>query len=58
MTKYAKDILDLIVEDFALCDTNREEVEAKAIFRLLNFCPPDFSPAVDRSSHESASDEG
>jgi hypothetical protein len=56
MTKYAKDILDLIEEDFALCDTNREQVEAKAIFRLLNFCPSNLSPAVD-ISHESVSDE-
>jgi hypothetical protein len=33
----------------ALCDGNREELEAKAIFRLLNFCPPE-SFAIDDSA--------
>jgi hypothetical protein len=36
MTKYAKDILDLIVEDFALCDTKGEDLEAKATFATLS----------------------
>jgi len=40
MNRHAREILESIIEDFALCDTSREEMEAKAIFRLLNFCPP------------------
>jgi hypothetical protein len=40
MNKFAQEILDSIIEEFALCDSSREEMEAKAIFRLLNFCPP------------------
>lgn len=40
INKHAQEIIDSIIEDFALCDSSRGEMEAKAIFRLLNFCPP------------------
>jgi hypothetical protein len=40
INKHAQEIIDSIIEDFALCDSSRENMEAKAIFRLLNFCPP------------------
>ena len=40
MNKHAQEILESIIEEFALCDSSRQEMEAKAIFRLLNFCPP------------------
>jgi hypothetical protein len=40
INKHAQEIIDSIIEEFALCDRSREEMEAKAIFRLLNFCPP------------------
>jgi hypothetical protein len=48
MNKHAQEILDSIIEEFALCDSSREQMEAKAIFRLLNFCPPaDASTTAD-----------
>jgi hypothetical protein len=47
MNKHAQEILDSIIEDFALCNGSREDLEAKAIFRLLNFCPPAESSSID-----------
>jgi len=50
MNRDAQEIIDTIIEDFALRDSGREEMEAKAIFRLLNFCRPAAEPpAVGRT---------
>jgi hypothetical protein len=34
------EILNSILEDFKACRQAKEELEAKALFRLLNYCPP------------------
>jgi hypothetical protein len=39
MNKHAQEIIDSIIEDFAAGDGSREELEARSLFRLLNFCP-------------------
>ena len=40
MSKAVDDILNSIVEEFKACKRAKEELEAKALFRLLNYCPP------------------
>jgi hypothetical protein len=40
MKSPAEKILDSIVEEFATSGMNRPELEARAIFRILNYCPP------------------
>lgn len=40
MNKHAQKIIDSILQDFAACAQKNEELEAKCLFRLLNFCPP------------------
>jgi hypothetical protein len=35
MNKHAQEVLDSIIEDFVLCNGSREDLEAKAIFRLF-----------------------
>jgi hypothetical protein len=37
---YSRELLDSIVEEFANSGMNREDLEARSIFRILNFCPP------------------
>jgi hypothetical protein len=41
VNKHAKHILESIMEELAAADKSREAIEAKAVFRLLNYCPPD-----------------
>jgi hypothetical protein len=53
MSRHVQEILESIIEEFVLCDTSRDELEAKAIFRLLNCCPPQrlsASPTITRTS--------
>jgi hypothetical protein len=40
MSKAVDEILNSIIEDFKACRQAQEELEAKALFRLLNYCPP------------------
>jgi hypothetical protein len=40
MSKAVEEILNSILEDFKACRHAKEELEAKALFRLLNYCPP------------------
>jgi hypothetical protein len=40
MSKAIDEMLNSILEEFAVCKQAREELEAKALFRLLNYCPP------------------
>lgn len=44
MSKAVDEILNSILEEFKACRQATEEFEAKALFRLLNYCPP---PAVN-----------
>jgi hypothetical protein len=39
-------IIQSILDDFAAGHQSREELEAKALFRLLNYCPPEFESAL------------
>lgn len=41
MSTHVKALLELIMEELAVSDRDRDEIEAKAIFRLLNYCPPE-----------------
>jgi hypothetical protein len=40
MSKAVDEILNSILEEFAACRHATEELEAKALYRLLNYCPP------------------
>jgi hypothetical protein len=40
MSKPVEEILKSILEEFASSRQAREELVAKALFRLLNYCPP------------------
>jgi hypothetical protein len=40
MSKAVDEILNFILEDFKAGREAKEELEAKALFRLLNYCPP------------------
>ena len=40
MSKAVDEILNSIIEDFKAGRRGKEEMEAKALFRLLNYCPP------------------
>ena len=40
MKSYSRELLNSIVEEFANSGMNREDLEARSIFRILNFCPP------------------
>jgi hypothetical protein len=40
MSKAVDEILKAIIEEFKGCRKATEELEAKSLFRLLNYCPP------------------
>jgi hypothetical protein len=40
MSKPVDEILQSILDDFAASRQTPEQLEAKALFRLLNYCPP------------------
>jgi hypothetical protein len=42
--KQAEALLASIMEELAACGENKGQYEAKAIFRLLNYCPPEEFP--------------
>jgi hypothetical protein len=44
MSKPVAELLQSIMDEFAAARQTQEALEAKAIFRLLNYCPP---PALD-----------
>ncbi|MDB5583507.1 MAG: hypothetical protein JWR80_8683 [Bradyrhizobium sp.] len=45
MSKYVKQILASILEDYARCEKDNDAFEAKSLFRLLNYCPPAEPPS-------------
>jgi hypothetical protein len=40
MSRPAEEILASITEDFLRCEKSHQDLEEKAIFCLLNYCPP------------------
>ena len=49
MSKIAE-FLNSIMEELAANEEDREEIEAKAIFLLLNYCPPEeFTPQTEET---------
>ena len=40
MSKAVDEIISSIIEEFRVGRQSKEELEAKALFRLLNYCPP------------------
>lgn len=40
MKSYTRELLDSIIEEFANSGMNRKDLEARAIFHILNYCPP------------------
>jgi len=40
MSKAVDEILNSIIEEFKAGRQAKEELEAKSLFRLLNYCPP------------------
>jgi len=43
MNKYAEELIASILEEHAQCAKDNVELEAKSLFRLLNYCPPERS---------------
>jgi hypothetical protein len=39
---YIQELLASIHEDYERGEMDYEELEAKSLFRLLNYCPPEF----------------
>ena len=54
MNTAAEVMLTSILEELAASAENQRECEAKAIFRLLNYCPPtdDFAPVTAEAATE------
>jgi hypothetical protein len=50
MSKPVDELLQSILDDFAAGKQTHEAIEAKALFRLLNYCPP---PALEMGETES-----
>jgi hypothetical protein len=46
--KQAEALLASIMEELAGCGENKGQYEAKAIFRLLNYCPPEEFPLSEK----------
>jgi hypothetical protein len=44
MSKAVDEILNSIIEEFKAGKQAKEELEAKSLFRLLNYCPPSVRP--------------
>lgn len=40
MSRAVDELLQSILDDFAAGEQSQEMLEAKALFRLLNYCPP------------------
>jgi hypothetical protein len=53
MSKPVEEILQSILDEFAASRQSREELEAKALFRLLNCCPPTELEKGASGRHES-----
>jgi hypothetical protein len=53
MSKAVDEILNSIIEEFKTCRQAKEALEAKALFRLLNYCPP---PAANEPLLEKPAD--
>jgi len=47
VSKAVDEILNSIIEEFKACRQAKEELEAKALFRLLNYCPPPANEECD-----------
>jgi hypothetical protein len=43
MSRPVDELLQSIINDFAAARQTQEALEAKALFRLLNYCPPPAS---------------
>jgi hypothetical protein len=44
VNKHAEALLASILEELAASGENKQQCEAKAVFRLLNYCPPEDQP--------------
>ena len=53
MSKAVDELMDSILEEFKAGRQAKEELEAKALFRLLNYCPP---PAANVPLQEKPTD--
>jgi hypothetical protein len=40
MSRPVNELIKSIIDDFAAAKQSKEELEAKALFRLLNYCTP------------------
>jgi hypothetical protein len=40
MRKHVEELISSILEEYARCEKDQHDLEAKSIFRILNFCPP------------------
>jgi len=40
MNKFERELIESILEEYSRCNDD-PELEAKSLFRLLNYCPPD-----------------
>jgi hypothetical protein len=49
MNKFEKELIESILEEHARCKDD-PELEAKSLFRLLNYCPPDLNGEADEAA--------
>jgi hypothetical protein len=47
MSRPVDELLQSILDEFAAGRQSREALEAKTLFRLLNYCPPPASDMVE-----------
>jgi hypothetical protein len=48
MNKFEKELIESILDEHARCKDD-PELEAKSLFRLLNYCPPDLTREADEA---------
>jgi len=53
VNNHAQEILESILEEFADAKLTQEELEAKAIFRVLNYCPRPPEPLLSEKESKS-----
>jgi hypothetical protein len=49
MNKHAKDLIASILEEHARAKKGDAALEAKSLFRLLNYCPPEI-PLTEKTA--------
>jgi len=51
MSKHVEQILNCILEEYERNGKSSDELEAKSLFLLLNYCPPPDSSLLEKPVH-------